>query len=94
MRILRKIIFGEMVPVRLYEDLEEKYENLKVEFRRYREESILKQQRQQERIEYLTKIQDYNAEIMNIILPHVDLKASDRAAIKKIEAKKTKSIFE
>lgn len=92
-RRIKGFFFGDMIPQEKYDYLLEKYNALKREFRNYRDEANMRERRLKREIKQMKEKQDINNEILELILPHVQLTARDKAKILELEVAKSKTIF-
>jgi translation initiation factor IF-2 len=76
-----------------YDFLEQKYWDLVNEFRQYRAKSELIERRLKREVKALNESVKISSEIQDILILNANLSTKHREEIKKLEGKKSKSIF-
>jgi len=84
---------NEMIPLKKYEYLEQKYKDLKFEFKKYRSQADIRDRRYKRQISQLNESIVITGRIQDILIKNANLSRIDRDKIIGLEVDKSKTMF-
>lgn len=92
-RLIKWLGGDEMIPLRKYEYLEKKYNDLVLEFKKYRSQADIRDRRYKRQISQLNESIKITGKIQDVLIANANLSRHDRDLIIELEVDKSKTMF-